>query len=87
MKPERILEVCTDSVSGALMAQATGTQRIEFCNNLTEGGTTPLAAQIEAARKSLHIPLYVFTRKGGRRSSFIPHNSSFIIILLSLRKH
>jgi copper homeostasis protein len=82
-KPERILEVCTDSVSGALMAQATGAQRIEFCNNLTEGGTTPSAAQIEAARKGLYIPLYVLIRPRG--GDFLYTNLEFEIMQADVR--
>ncbi|MDR2087157.1 MAG: copper homeostasis protein CutC, partial [Dysgonamonadaceae bacterium] len=47
---KRLLEVCVDSVSNALVAQSAGAQRIEFCANLSEGGTTPSAAQIREAR-------------------------------------
>jgi copper homeostasis protein len=83
MKPERILEVCADSVAGALMAQAAGAQRIEFCNNLTEGGATPSAAQIEAARKGLHIPLYVLIRPRG--GDFLYTNLEFEIMQADVR--
>jgi copper homeostasis protein len=62
---EHILEVCADSVSNALTAQLAGARRIEFCAGLSEGGTTPSAAQIQAARKRLHIPLYVLIRPRG----------------------
>ncbi|MDR0415288.1 MAG: copper homeostasis protein CutC [Prevotellaceae bacterium] len=62
---ELILEVCADSVSGAQAAQAAGAGRIEFCVGLPEGGVTPSMAQIRAARKILHIPLYVLIRPRG----------------------
>ena len=62
---ERILEVCADTVSNALVAQAAGARRIEFCTGLSEGGTTPSAAQIREARKGLHIQLYVLIRPRG----------------------
>jgi copper homeostasis protein len=62
---EKILEVCVDSVCNALTAQSAGAQRIEFCANLPEGGTTPSPAQIEIARKLLHIKMYVIIRPRG----------------------
>lgn len=62
---EHLLEICADTVPNALTAQAAGAHRIEFCTGLAEGGTTPSAAQIGEARKSLHIPLYVLIRPRG----------------------
>ena len=62
---EHLLEVCADTVPNALVAQAAGARRIEFCAGLSEGGTTPSAAQIREARKGLHIPLYVLIRPRG----------------------
>jgi copper homeostasis protein len=59
------LEVCADSVENALTAQSAGAQRIEFCANLPEGGTTPSCAQIKIARKYLNIKLYVLIRPRG----------------------
>jgi len=60
-----IIEVCVDSVCNALTAQSAGAQRIEFCSNLHEGGTTPSPSQIEIARKKLHNKLYVIIRPRG----------------------
>jgi copper homeostasis protein len=77
-KKERILEVCADSVSGALAAQSAGAQRIEFCANLPEGGTTPSAAQIRKARKQLHIKLYVLIRPRG--GDFLYSDAEFEIM-------
>jgi copper homeostasis protein len=62
---KRLLEVCADSISNALIAQSAGAQRIEFCVNLSEGGTTPSAGQIREACKNLSVALYVLIRPRG----------------------
>jgi copper homeostasis protein len=59
------IEVCADSIDSALIAQSAGACRVELCDNLPVGGTTPSIAQIEIARKLLHIKLYVLIRPRG----------------------
>ena len=77
-KNKRILEVCVDSVCNALTAQSAGAQRIEFCANLSEGGTTPSPAQIEIARKQMQIKLYVIIRPRG--GDFLYNETEFEIM-------
>ncbi|GAC1308953.1 MAG: copper homeostasis protein CutC [Mucilaginibacter sp.] len=59
------LEVCANSVTSALAAQDGGAVRVELCENLYEGGTTPSYGEILVARKLLHIKLYVLIRPRG----------------------
>jgi copper homeostasis protein len=77
-KDKRLLEVCVDSVCNALTAQLAGAHRIEFCANLPEGGTTPSPAQIEIARKQLHIKMYVIIRPRG--GDFLYNDTEFEIM-------
>jgi len=65
MKNSVSLEVCANSVTSALAAQQGGAVRVELCENLSEGGTTPSRGQILLARKLLHIKLYVLIRPRG----------------------
>jgi len=60
-----ILEVCSGSLASALAAQAGGAYRVELCDNLYEGGTTPSFGMIEAAREMLQIRLHVIIRPRG----------------------
>jgi copper homeostasis protein len=59
------LEVCANSITSALAAQEGGAIRVELCDNLYAGGTTPSPGQITTARKLLSIKLYVLIRPRG----------------------
>jgi len=60
-----ILEVCTDSIASALAGAAGGATRVEFCQNLQEGGTTPSLVQIQLCKKLADLQLYVLIRPRG----------------------
>ncbi|MGH8027642.1 MAG: copper homeostasis protein CutC [Pseudoxanthomonas sp.] len=57
-----VLEIAANSLPSALAAQAGGADRVELCENLGEGGTTPSYGTLALARDRLTIPLYVLIR-------------------------
>jgi copper homeostasis protein len=60
-----LIEVCAVHVSSAIAAQHGGAKRVELCDNLYEGGTTPSFAAIKTAREKLSIGLNVMIRPRG----------------------
>src|SRR4029453_2059514 len=63
--PKLVIEVCVDSVESAMAAERGGADRVELCDNLLEGGTTPSAGAIAIARERLGIKLHVIIRPRG----------------------
>lgn len=59
------LEVIGFNIESCLIAQNSGANRIELCDNPGEGGTTPSYGLIKAARKKLSIELYPIIRPRG----------------------
>ena len=59
------MEVCANSLRSALAAQEGGAIRVELCDNLPEGGTTPSYAQIALAKKLLDLQVYPIIRPRG----------------------
>ncbi|TWI03781.1 copper homeostasis protein [Luteimonas cucumeris] len=60
-----LLEIAANSLASAMAAQEGGADRIELCENLGEGGTTPSHGTLAVTRERLRIPLYVLIRPRG----------------------
>jgi copper homeostasis protein len=59
------LEICANSIGSALAAQRGGATRIELCDNMAEGGTTPSAGMIRECKRLLTIPVFPIIRPRG----------------------
>ena len=72
------LEICSGSVESAINAQLAGADRVELCDNLSEGGTTPSFGSIVSARDNLTIGLHVIIRPRG--GDFLYSDSEYDIM-------
>ncbi|HEY48295.1 MAG: hypothetical protein AMJ88_15210 [Anaerolineae bacterium SM23_ 63] len=59
------VEISLSGVESAIAAQQGGANRIELCENLLEGGTTPSLGMIAIVRKYLDIDINVIIRPRG----------------------
>ena len=59
------IEVCLEVIESAIAAQLGGANRVELCDNLTVGGTTPSIGLIKQVRQQIEIDLQVIVRPRG----------------------
>lgn len=59
------LEVCANSFASAKAAAAGGAIRVELCENMAEGGTTPSYAQIKLCKTRLKLQVWPIIRPRG----------------------
>jgi copper homeostasis protein len=59
------IEICVGDVESAIAAEVGGADRIELCDSLAVGGTTPSAGTIAEACRWLSIPVHVLIRPRG----------------------
>lgn len=60
-----IYEACVGSIEEAILAKKKGANRIELCDNLEEGGTTPSYGTIKICKEVLDIPIACMIRPRG----------------------
>lgn len=73
------VEICCNSILSAINAKRGGAYRIELCQALGEGGTTPSAAAIEYCVKELNLQTRVLIRPRG--GNFVYDNAEMKVIL------
>jgi copper homeostasis protein len=62
MNAQFCIEICAGDLESALEAGRGGADRVELCDNLLVGGTTPSAGTIAEACRRLAIPVHVLIR-------------------------
>lgn len=60
-----VLEICAGSIESALAAQSGGADRIELCDNMSVGGTTPSNGMISVCKNLIRIPIFPIIRPRG----------------------
>jgi copper homeostasis protein len=56
------VEICVGDVASAIAAEFGGADRVELCDNLAAGGTTPSSGTIAVSCRRLSIPVHVLIR-------------------------
>ena len=72
------LEICCYSATSAIKAAEAGANRIELCENFTEGGTTPSYGTIKYVLDRVKIPVNVILRPRG--GDFLYNNAEFEVM-------
>ncbi len=60
-----IKEACVENLKEALLAEQHGANRVEICENLAVGGTTPSYGMIKICKQHLSIPFMIMIRPRG----------------------
>ena len=77
------VEICIDSVVGAVAAERGGADRVELCANLFEGGVTPSAGCIRVTREQCALKLHVIIRPRG--GDFLYSDAEFAVMREDVR--
>jgi copper homeostasis protein len=72
------LEIAVSTIEAAILAEKAGAHRIELCDNLGEGGTTPSYGAIAYAAENIGIPVYPIIRPRG--GDFLYTNAEMQVI-------
>jgi len=74
-----LVEAAVETLDSALAAERAGADRIELCDNLGEGGTTPDGGLIAGIVERIQLPVFVLIRP--RAGDFVYSESEFDVMI------
>ena len=74
-----LVEAAVETLDSALAAERAGADRIELCDNLGEGGTTPDGELVAAIVEGIRLPVFVLIRP--RAGDFFYSESEFDVMM------
>jgi copper homeostasis protein len=74
-----LVEAAVETLESALAAERAGADRIELCDNLGEGGTTPDGELVAAIVARIRLPVFVLIRP--RAGDFIYSENEFDVMI------
>jgi len=74
-----LIEAAVETLDAALAAERAGADRIELCDNLGEGGTTPDGGLVAAIVEGIRLPVFVLIRP--RAGDFVYSASEFDVMI------
>lgn len=78
-----LLEIAVFSLESALIAQQSGADRIELCENPADGGTTPSYGYLKMAIEKIQIPVFPIIRPRG--GDFLYTDTEWDIVLQDIQ--
>lgn len=72
------LEIAVFNIQSAILASQAGADRIELCENLADGGTTPSYGTLKTVREKISIPVFPIVRPRG--GDFLYNEEEFEVI-------
>ncbi|MGZ3331842.1 MAG: copper homeostasis protein CutC [Gemmatimonadaceae bacterium] len=74
-----LIEAAVETLESSLAAERAGADRIELCDNLSEGGTTPDGGLVAAIVERIRLPVFVLIRP--RAGDFVYSESEFEVMI------
>ena len=74
-----LVEAAVETLDSALAAERAGADRIELCDNLSDGGTTPGAGLIATVAERTQLPVFVLIRP--RAGGFVYSDDEFDVMI------
>ena len=78
-----LVEAAVETLDSALAAERAGADRIELCDNLSDGGTTPGAGLIAAVTERTQLPVFVLIRP--RAAGFVYSDDEFDVMIRDIK--